>query len=335
MSNNAATPKQYPVYPVGTPGTPWGAAERAEWLGRQARQRDYFTDVVSALHRLGHEGLEVFQYGELDYRRFGAAKYPLYGARTAPWAAGAPMVLVTGGVHGYETSGVHGALLFLQRDFPRYSGPGGQGVNVLVLPCVAPWGYEVIHRWTPEAVDPNRQFVPEKPGCPEAAAAMACVAEHAERSRKVIMHTDLHETTDSDNSEFRPALFARDGKAPDPFSEISDGYFTVGDASRPAPEFQKAVIAAAETATHICEPDEAGNIIGVPMAQRGVINYPGVGLCGNHTSATFVTTTEVYPDSPKCSAEQCNQAQAAVICAGIEYAVAHHDDEGAAGAPAS
>ena len=131
------------------------------------------------------------------------------------------------------------------------------------------------------------------------------------------------------------AEFARDGAVTEEWSEIPDGYFTVGDASRPAPDFQKAVIAAAATATHICEPDEAGNIIGVPMAQRGVINYPGVGLCGNHTSATFVTTTEVYPDSPKCSAEQCNQAQAAVICAGIEYAVAHHDDEGAAGAPAS
>jgi hypothetical protein len=333
MSNNSqqAPAKAYNVYPVGTPGTPWGSAERAEWLGRQARQRDYFTDVVSALHRLGHEGLEVFQYGELDYRRFGAAKYPLYGARTAPWAAGAPMVLVTGGVHGYETSGVHGALLFLQRDFPRYSGPGGKGVNVLVLPCVAPWGYEVIHRWTPEAVDPNRQFVPEKPGCPEAAAAMACVAEHAGRSRKVIMHTDLHETTDSDNSEFRPALFARDGKAPDPFSEIPDGFFLVANGGRPVPAFQKALIDAVRPVTHIAPADEAGAICGEPVVQAGVINVVCPGICGNHSTGTFTATTEVYPDSPKCSAEQCNQAQAAVICAGIEYAVAHHD-EGAAGA---
>jgi hypothetical protein len=36
----------------------------------------------------------------------------------------------------------------------------------------------------------------------------------------------------------------------------------------------------------------------------------------------FVTTTEVYPDSPKASPEQCNAAQVAVICTGLDYALA-------------
>ena len=327
--------KAFPTCAIGTKGTPWGDAERAAWLATTAKQRDYFNDVVSPLHRLTHPGATVFQYGEIDYRRCGAARYPLFAVRSEPWDAALPMCVVTGGVHGYETSGVHGALLFVTRDFPAVSGPasaGGQGVNLLVLPCVSPWGYEAIHRWTPDAIDPNRQFLPEKPGCPEAAAAMAVIAEYGARSAKVIMHVDLHETTDTDNSVFRPQLFARDGREPDPWSEIPDGFYNVGDARRPAPAFQKAVIDAVAKVTHIAEPDEHGNIIGVPLAQRGVINYPGVGLCGNHTAATFVATTEVYPDSPKATPEQCNEAQAAVVLAGVAYAVAHHADRDAAAA---
>lgn len=38
---------------------------------------------------------------------------------------------------------------------------------------------------------------------------MAMVAEHG----PILLHIDLHETTDTDESEFRPALAARDGKA--------------------------------------------------------------------------------------------------------------------------
>ncbi len=40
------------AYPIGTPGTPWGDAERAEWLSRQTRQRSYESDVLSGVERL-------------------------------------------------------------------------------------------------------------------------------------------------------------------------------------------------------------------------------------------------------------------------------------------
>ena len=33
--------------------------------------------------------------------------------------------------------------------------------NILVAPCVSPWGYETIQRWTAKAVDPNRSFNPD------------------------------------------------------------------------------------------------------------------------------------------------------------------------------
>ena len=324
--------KRYSVFPIGKPGTPWGAEEKAAWLALQTKQRDYFTDVVSVLHRLGGGGSElptlpgkVFQYGELDYRRFGAAKYPLYAVKSDPWDPALPMVAVTGGVHGYESSGIHGAIRFVKDHFTAFA----NRVNVLVLPCVSPWGYEVIHRWTPEAVDPNRQFVPEKPGCDEAKFAMACIQDHVSQAKILLLHMDLHETTDTDNTVFTPAKFARDGLTEDKYEAwyaIPDGFYVYGDSARPVDQldFSNHLIAEVGKVTHIA-PDDDGKIVGEPIAAPGVLLAPGEGTADAHTKARFVTTTEVYPDSSRTNDDECNRAQAACVKAGVEYVLAHQE----------
>jgi hypothetical protein len=73
--------------------------------------------------------------------------------------------------------------------------------------------------------------------------------------------------------------------------------------------------------THVAKPDEHGRIIGSPVQQEGVINLAkrSSGLCGGMTDARFVTTTEVYPDSPTASPAQCNEAQVATVEAAIDY----------------
>jgi len=306
------------VYPVGTPGKPWGDDEQKEWLGRQSKKRDYFTEVVSKLLRFNNG--DLFQYGELDYRKFGSAKFPLFGIRSRNWDESNPLVLVTGGTHGYETSGVQGALLFIEKHLHEVR---TDKVNVLVLPCLSPWGYEMIHRWTPEAIDPNRCFKPENPGCQEAALAMKCAQEYVAKSNGILMHTDLHETTDTDNSEFQPSLCARNGTMTPEWNEIPDGYYLVANDHTPEPEFMRAVINAVEKVTHIAPPDENGNIIGEKITDKGVITIAGRhwGVCGSHTAARFSVTTEVYPDSPNANDEKCNQAQVATILAGIEFAL--------------
>jgi hypothetical protein len=45
-------------------------------------------------------------------------------------------------------------------------------------------------------------------------------------------------------------------------------------------------------------------------------------LCPGITNARFKTTTEVYPDSPRATPEQCNAAQVAAVCAALDYALA-------------
>ena len=226
------------TYPIGTPGQPWGPAEIEQWRARQVRQRSYADDVLAAVGRLGAR-LDVFQYGEVVY---GDERYPLMAARTGAWQPGLPGVLVTGGVHGYETSGVHGALQFLDEHAPAYAGR----VNLLVAPCVSPWAYERIHRWNHDAVDPNRAFREPSPA-QESAALMALVAPWR---GQFAAHIDLHETTDTDETEYRPALAARDGKPFEP-GTIPDGFYLVDDTANPQPEFQRAIIQAVERVTHI------------------------------------------------------------------------------------
>lgn len=298
------------TYPIGTPGQPWGEAERKAWCEQRDVKRSYQEEVVTKIDAL-RERFDVEQYGALSYDE---ARFPLFCIKTRNWDAAKPVVLVTGGVHGYETSGVHGALKFVDTQAERYT----EHFNIIVAPCVSPWGYEVINRWNPNAIDPNRSFYADSPA-EESANLIKLVATLGD----VLMHIDLHETTDSDETEFRPALAARDGLE---YIEgmIPDGFYTVGDTENPQPEFQKAVIESVTKVTHIAPADDKGEIIGSPVVQFGVINYPMVtlGLCGGVTNCTYGTTTEVYPDSPKVTDEECNDAQVAAVVGGLDYVLA-------------
>ena len=301
------------TYPIGVPGQPWGAAEKAAWRARQCKLRSYADEVVSKIDVL-RERFDVEQYGELDYAPDG--RYPLLAIRSRDWDNTLPVMLVTGGVHGYETSGVHGALQFVERHAADYAGRA----NLLVVPCVSPWAYERINRWNPDALDPNRNF---KAGSPvaESAALLALVAPLQGR---VLVHIDLHETTDSDESEFRPALAARDGKDYEP-GTIPDGFYLCADTARPEPGFQQAINAEVAKVTHIAPADPDGTIIGSPVVAPGVIEYDcrALGLCAGATDARYVTTTEVYPDSPRATPQQCNDAQVAAVRAAIDFALAN------------
>ncbi|MFO0600553.1 MAG: M14 family metallocarboxypeptidase [Myxococcaceae bacterium] len=298
---------------IGTPGVPWGAVERTAWRATQEKQRSHHADVVKQLGRLDRDFDQV-QYGTLDYPPDGT--FPLIALKSRPWNDALPIALITGGVHGYETSGVHGALRFAEQDAKAFL----ERLNLIVVPCVSPWAYERIHRWNAFAVDPNRSFKAEGTA-EEAKLLMDFIAPMRGR---FLAHLDLHETTDTDESVFRPSLAARDGKPFEP-GGIPDGFYLVDDTHNPQPGFQAAIIAAVEKVTHIAEADANGQLIEEKIVARGVIHYPvkELGLCTSLTGARYTTTTEVYPDSPRVTPEQCNAAQAAAVRGGLEYALQH------------
>jgi hypothetical protein len=139
-----------------------------------------------------------------------------------------------------------------------------------------------------------------------------------------MMHIDMHETTDTDDTEFRPAKAARDGGIP-PDSEIPDGFYLVANSENEQPLWHKAMIDAVRTITHIAPADKDGNIIGEPSTQDGVLAIPAteLHLCMSCTKAIHCTTTEVYPDSKAnpVTEDQCNRAQAICATSGLDYII--------------
>jgi hypothetical protein len=298
-------------YPIGTPGRPWSEAELNQWRASESKQRGYQDDVVPRIQALT-DHFEILTYGQLDYA---GEHYDLFALRNGTPDPSLPTALVTGGVHGYETSGVMGAVQFLETRAAEYAGR----VNLLVAPCISPWAYERINRWNYNAIDPNRSFDADSKAL-ECRALMELVASQA---GSFLLHIDLHETTDSDESEFRPALAARDGEDFVPGS-IPDGFYLVDDSENPQPDFQQAIIAGVEQVAHIAPAGEDGKIIGSPVVAYGVIQYPQAkyAMCSSVTGARFTTTTEVYPDSARATSQICNDAQVAAVCAALDFVLA-------------
>eukprot|EP01043_Picozoa_sp_COSAG02_P010037 COSAG02_NODE_347_length_24085_cov_23.240724_1_plen_148_part_00 len=117
-------------YPIGTPGKPWGEGERAQWLKRAGVvKRSYADEVLAKLEPL-KATYDVTRYGALSCNE---GRYPLFVVKTRGWdPASKPSLLITGGTHGYETSGVQGALLFAQTAMAEYA----DRFNIAVVPCV-------------------------------------------------------------------------------------------------------------------------------------------------------------------------------------------------------
>ena len=168
-----------------------------------------------------------------------------------------------------------------------------------------------------------------------------------------LCHLDLHETTDTDETEFRPAKAARDGITDSVPNEIPDGFYlgklrdacvhyilicivitftnkmlnsclSVQDETTPLDEWFTAMIESVKMVTHIAPADHKGELIGEKVSQEGVIVIPckrSLGLCAGVTNAKYRTTTEVYPDSPKATPEQCNRAQVACIVGGLDHII--------------
>ncbi|MBC7429609.1 MAG: succinylglutamate desuccinylase/aspartoacylase family protein [Bacteriovorax sp.] len=288
--------------------TPWGQNEKEKWFKEQTIKRSYQDEVVSKINKFKND-FHISQYGALSLNTL---KYPLFMIKTKNFDPSKKTILITGGVHGYETSGVHGAFLFMEKYVTKYENV----FNFICIPCVSPWAYETINRWNNLAIDPNRSFYKNSP----AEECKLFLNLMSSLQLDLLAHFDLHETTDTDNTVFRIALEKRDAKNKE-FSEIPDGFYVVGSTHNIQKEFQKAIIDSVRKITHIAPPDEKGNLIGTSIENEGVVNYDmkKLFLCGGFSDAPYSTTTEVYPDSPKVTDEICNQAQVAAICGGLDY----------------
>jgi len=124
-------------YHIGVPDQPWGENERQQWLAEQEVKRSYKTEVLDKLHSID-SSFELEQYGVLSHN---PERYPLFVVKSKALDTNKPTALITGGVHGYETSGVQGAVRFITAHAADYA----SRFNLVVAPCVSPWAYETIN----------------------------------------------------------------------------------------------------------------------------------------------------------------------------------------------
>ena len=121
----------------------WTQTDKDQWFKEQIIQRSYKDQVVAKIEGL-KSLFDVSVYGALTLN---PEKYPLFLIKSKNFDLRKRTVLITGGVHGYETSGVHGALSFMKTEAKNYA----EEFNFICAPCISPWGYETINRWNPKA----------------------------------------------------------------------------------------------------------------------------------------------------------------------------------------
>jgi hypothetical protein len=303
------------------PPIPWGPEKKLHWFTNQNTKRSYADDVLSRVNRFSKRGGSLFTVTEYGRLTVCPEKYPLYAFQLGDPKNGKPNVLLTGGVHGYETSGVKGALQFLEEHVLLYL----DCFNFVVAPCVSPWSYETINRLNPLMENPNREFKGESKS-EESRFLMDYLKGLAVEFDG---HIDLHETTDSDRV-FLPEEYAKNGL---PLTAedvgIPDGYYLIGAKGHENPALERAIIDRVRKGTHIAEADAGGRILDLPLSQEGVIHSLIPGLCGQYTAAVSrlgAYTTEMYPDSPRFQGlgppaveAVCNNAQVASILGALDF----------------
>ncbi len=309
----------------------WKEADKLEWLSRQKFQRSYADQVLARIEKLKAVGgkLKIQSYGNLSLQGRtelvidGATlsaeeyknRYPLYYAEVGDITNGKPNIIVTGGTHGYEESGVYGALEFLEKHAIDYS----ENFNFIVFPCLSPFAYEVNQRWTHDAWDPNRSFDRSKPYVPEAQLVMDVLDEARKRAGKnFAAAVDLHETPDRDKT-MMPPQYQRYGinlTADDIL--IPNGYYLISGVTNESPEMALKIIEEVRKVTPIApDPEIHGdkNDKGVVISQGSDPTHQGLNQAYMRTIADNSFTTEIYPEihpEPRGSSEAI-AAQVATI----------------------
>lgn len=290
-----------------TTANAWKEPEKKAWLARQTIQRSYARDVERRIKKLSTRRFDIRQYGSINldaplpvdadfkkakglkdvkHLKSGPKELPLYRVRSKNWNPDNPTILITGGVHGYEPSGIMGALTVLEELAPQYDGK----VNFIVYPCVSPVGYEINHRWNQKTEDPNRHFY-EGTTVEE---ARLLIADLQHLNLNFDTSIDLHETNDRDKELIKERR-ARDGETLQPGDEIIPvGFYLVVTKQDDVGLGQEVVAAVRDGGTVICTDDD---ILGEPN-QNGVIVVSMKGLCQDYASkiSGMAMTTEIYPD---------------------------------------
>lgn len=229
--------------------------------------------------------------------------------RTKEWRDNGSNVLMTDGVHGYETSGVQGEPSCLRATQRRR----------IMITSISLWHPALVRGptnmcndgrlicWIPIVLLCPTTMRHDKRKYPELSWIIlnqsSWSAERIDVSCRFARNDGyrchgIHACETCQGGPNKAGL-SHDGEI------ISEGFHLVGDSFNPSLDFQTSIIDhRVGQFTHIALTDAQGRIIDVPIAQDGVIVMPfkELGLCCG----------EVYADSPKkLTDDDCNRGQVA------------------------
>lgn len=289
----------------------WDATQIREWSYNQSRKqsRDY-SQIVERIQKLPANTNLVEEYGKTP------EGHPLLCVTRNEAGLTSPTMVITGGVHGYELSGIEAAVQFLETEAPRYR----DTFNFVVFPCVSPWAYEHNHRWTSNAQDPNREFK-EDSLAEESSFLMQKIDDLGISFKGAI---DLHETPDMD-IELRQQRADRFGTPLSPdWQIIPQGFYVMvsktGDDQNDLLQagYAKSIIEQVRKVSPIApEPTVIGH-----KNHRGYTQSPPVHGTLRHymnERAAYMAVSEVYPDHPDMGANRAVKAQLAAIDGALNF----------------
>lgn len=294
----------------------WNKSQVREWrdsVHAQGKKRDY-CEIVSRITRLPANTHTVEAYAVMSDGN------PAFRISIGDMGNSNPNVLITGGVHGYEPSGVEAAMRFAEKEVSSLT----DKFNFAIYPCISPWAYEHDQRWNAEAEDPNRLFARGETFTPieECQSFMTSIEKHGVIFTAAV---DLHETCDRD-VHLRVMRSERFGSslAPD-YQEIPQGYYLTLSKRETAGENGRQLLFGQAI---IDEVVKVSPIAPEKTILEGKVNYGGVtlslpskGLMRTYLDdhAKLVAVTEVYPDHPHMTPEKAVQAQLASVRGALNF----------------
>ncbi len=296
----------------------WSEAQKYAWylgVDAQGNIRDYQADVVSRLMRLPANVHTLESYGTIHtpHEDYDALRVTVGDVRN-----GKPNILITGGVHGYEPSGVEAAIRFLEEDAPRLS----DQFNFIVYPCISPWGYEYDQRWNWQAEDVNRNFSDSKDivQIDECVAFMTSIKSEGAVFAAAI---DLHETNerDKDLRVLRAERFGSEMPTTEQINAMPQGFHLMINQGRMEwqtelqREFAQSIVNRVSEISPIAPEQKILDIVN----DGGIlISPPKAGLMRHYLGAyaRLVAVTEVCPAAHH---EQAVQTQLAAIYGALDH----------------
>ena len=131
-------------------------------MGKKIRS---YSEVVKRLQNISKKSSYITLVRLGTIHCFSNIYYPFYMMRVGPKHArpSGPSTLIslTAGIHGNEPAGVEAVLTFLEQQKETHFLQ--QRLQMVILPCINPYGYEYDTRENHEKIDLNRKFRTSKP----------------------------------------------------------------------------------------------------------------------------------------------------------------------------